>query len=311
MTIHTADAAQNVNLTYALFRETFPWAMRNEKTARKILSHPGNTVFLAKQDESVAGAAVLRGNTVLLMAVRESDRGKGIGSTLLSACERAAKAAGHRDLSVGAGDDYLTPGVPCRSKPYPETLLTEAIHPEIDDSARAFFEKRGYFHSWNGCNCFDMFAPFPPETPISERVGDTVQEIVYRWAVPEDREEILRVTDAVEKGFTKYYDDPALYDRSSDTDVLAAFFENVPVGVIMVSRGTESPDTGSVGCTAVHPDFQGKGIATCMVRMGTRYLAEKGFRKGFLGYTYSGLDRMYGRAGYRICTYYFMAKKVL
>lgn len=29
----------------------------------------------------------------------------------------------------------------------------------------------------------------------------------------------------------------------------------------------------------------------------------------FLGYTYSGLDRLYGRAGYRICVYYFMAKK--
>ena len=48
-----------------------------------------------------------------------------------------------------------------------------------------------------------------------------------------------------------------------------------------------------------------------MVLAGTRSLRDAGLERAFLGYTYSGLERLYGRAGYRICAYYFMAQKRL
>lgn len=34
-------------------------------------------------------------------------------------------------------------------------------------------------------------------------------------------------------------------------------------------------------------------------------------KEAYLGYTYSGLDHMYGYAGYKICVYYNMAFKRL
>lgn len=46
-----------------------------------------------------------------------------------------------------------------------------------------------------------------------------------------------------------------------------------------------------------------------MVTVGTKYLKDAGMKEAYLGYTYSGLDRMYGYAGYKICIYYMMAKK--
>lgn len=46
-----------------------------------------------------------------------------------------------------------------------------------------------------------------------------------------------------------------------------------------------------------------------MVTIGTKYLKDSGMKEAYLGYTYSGLDHMYGYAGYKICIYYMMAKK--
>ena len=57
--------------------------------------------------------------------------------------------------------------------------------------------------------------------------------------------------------------------------------------------------------------YWGRGIATNLVRLGTRYLKDSGMRRAFLGYTYTDIVRMYERAGYRICQRYFMAAKDL
>ena len=48
-----------------------------------------------------------------------------------------------------------------------------------------------------------------------------------------------------------------------------------------------------------------------MVQIGTKYLRDLGYKYGHLGYTYTGLDKMYGKAGYKVTTKYFMAEKPL
>lgn len=45
--------------------------------------------------------------------------------------------------------------------------------------------------------------------------------------------------------------------------------------------------------------------------VGTRALRDMGMREAYLSYTYSGLDRLYGAAGYRIKVFYMMAEKKL
>jgi RimJ/RimL family protein N-acetyltransferase len=54
---------------------------------------------------------------------------------------------------------------------------------------------------------------------------------------------------------------------------------------------------------------QGKGIATTMVRLGTKYLKDIGLSHAFLGYTYTDILAMYRRAGYEVCMEYFMGEK--
>lgn len=77
--------------------------------------------------------------------------------------------------------------------------------------------------------------------------------------------------------------------------------------------GTEDAKgrVGSLGCTAVSSAFRGKHIAVNLVIIGTRYLKDSGMQEAYLGYIYSGLEHLYGYAGYKICVCYMMAVKKL
>ena len=68
---------------------------------------------------------------------------------------------------------------------------------------------------------------------------------------------------------------------------------------------------GLIGCVTVLDAFRGQGIASRLVRYATEYLALRGTKFAFVGYTYSGMERLYAKCGYRISSYYMMAKKKL
>lgn len=44
---------------------------------------------------------------------------------------------------------------------------------------------------------------------------------------------------------------------------------------------------------------------------GTKYLKDIGLKNASLSYTYSGLDKLYGAAGYEISANFFMGEKQL
>ena len=77
----------------------------------------------------------------------------------------------------------------------------------------------------------------------------------------------------------------------------------------MVGPEQGVPGLGSIGCTTVKKNYQGQHIATNLVLLGTGALKDMGMREGYLSYTYSGLDRLYGAAGYQIKVFYMMAVK--
>lgn len=296
---------------YQLFRRNFPFAVREERTAKAILSHEKNQVLEKRNAEgNLIGASVLCGNTVYLLCVDKPYRNKGLGTRLLEETEALAKAGGYAKLQVGAGEQYLTPGVPTGTKPFEEPLGKEALCPGLTGEAAEFFEKRGYVHSWGEANCFDMCVNLPNVAFPEYSVGDSINGILYRWAVQEDLPGITACVDSAEEEFTQYYRNPALYEGGNER-VLLALQGTAVCGALIVSAGAEAPGLGSVGCTAVAPQYRGNHIGVNLTVLGTKYLKELGLREGFLGYTYSGLDKMYGYAGYEICTYYFMAQKDL
>ena len=293
----------------ALFRRNFPFAVREAATVSRILGDERNRV-LERRDGAgcLAGAAVVRGDAVLLLCVDGAHRRRGLGTALLAGAEALIRAAGHERVIVGAGEEYLTPGVPTSKRYYPAE--NEALYPGLTDEASCFFEKRGYRHSWDA-NCFDMRFPLAGWDAPAWRNGMALDGVVYRWAEPADRAAVCACVEDAWPDFTRYYDNPALYGADPARRVMFAGANGLAVGALMVSLGTEAPSLGSVGCTAVRPAYRGRHIAVNLVRLSTACLKAAGMAEAFLGYTYTGLDHMYGYAGYRICAYYMMAQKPL
>lgn len=192
-----------------------------------------------------------------------------------------------------------------KSKPYKEELEQDNLYEELTDDAYYFFINRGYINSWEYANCFDMRVDFK-DINIKEKLNDTIDGITYRLAKLSDLDNIIKCTDDGWSEFTTFYKNKKLYDSSSNERVLLAIDKDIVCGTLIISIGTEEENTGSVGCTVVHQKYRGRHIGVNMVRIGTNYLKSVDLKRGFLGYTYSGPDKMYGYAGYKICIYYFM-----
>lgn len=299
------------NELFFLFQRNFPFIVREEEAVRRILSNEESKIIEKRNEKNeLIGAAVIHKNTILMLCVDKEYRTQGIGSELLFKAEQMIKAAGYEDVTVGAGDDYLMPGVPT-CKRYVDAE-NERLYEGINEIASDFFDKRGYVHSWEG-NCFDMRFPLTEFTKEENSVGDTVDGICYRWATEEDMKEVCKCTDAAYDKFTPYYKDKEFYrgEGKQNPKVLIATDGAEVVGTLIVSLETEGKGLGSVGCTTVKPSHRGRHIGVNMVTIGTKYLKDAGMKDAYLGYTYTGLDHMYGYAGYKVCIYYMMARRTL
>ena len=290
----------------ALFRRCFPYSYRNEGTLREVLAAPENRVFPHRVGDDLAAAAVLQRGTLLMLAVDAAYRRQGLGGALLQQAEEAARAAGERKITVGVGAGYLTPGVPTGKSYFGGD--ESHIPPGLTDEAAQFFAKRGYRHG-EDCDIFDMAVELSDLPPL---VKPPEKGVHICWARPEERDSLCAAVGAAEPNFEKYYRNPALYAGTGPERVLIALSpEGEALGGLRVSFGVEGEGVGSLGCTAVRPEIQRQGVATRLCIAAVEAMRDAGMRRGFLGFTYSGLERLYGRAGFSPCAYYMMAQKEL
>lgn len=298
---------------YNLFKSNFPYIIRSENTVKSIIGNSSNIIIERREGGKLIACAVINKNSILLFCVDEPYRNKGLGSELLKECEKTIKDNGYDSVILGVGFDYLMPGVPT-SKRYAD-YVNENLFPELTSNASDFFEKRGYEHSWGKCNCFDMFMPLSKKIDIEGCVGDLVNGILYRWAEKSDLPAIVECVDDacqfMDESFSVFYKNDDLYKTDSSEKVLIACKDKFVVGALIVSVGIEREDVGSVGCTSVRSTEAHQGIGTNLIKLGTKYLQSTGIKNAFLGYTYTGLDKMYGLSGYEICIYYFKGVKKL
>lgn len=296
-----------MNELYDLFRRNFPHCVRAESVVRRLLDDGANSVLRCRDEYGkLIGAAVVQENNIMMLCVDGKYRKRGIGSGLLAEAESVIGENGYASATVGAGREYLMPGIPVNRPVIEEDSLKAFEFEGPDESALRFFQKRGYVHSWD-CNCFDM--RFELENfSMPEFAFDGLE---YRWSEEKDRPGVLEcVSDGFEK-FVRHYDRDEIYCADSRQRVLIAADGTKISGALIVSVETEGAGIGSVGCTVVREESRGRGIASRLVAHGTVCLKQAGMRSAFLGYTYSGLDKLYGRCGYRICMYYYMARKNL
>ena len=297
---------------YEMYKVNFPYISREEKTAREIIKNKDNKIIEKRnKDNKLIGISLINQNTILLLVVEKEYRNRGIGSELLKESEDYIFNNGFDKIKLGVGFSYLMPGVPT-SKKYAESVH-ENLDSNVNDIASNFFEKRGYVHSWGNCNCFDMKMNLSDFIKEDNSIGDTINDITYRWATINDLDEIIECADDAcqyqDSKFSRYYKNKELYNEGYNQKVLVAVKNNKIAGTLIVSIETEGKGIGCVGCTCVRSNETHQKIATNMVRLGTKYLKDIGLKKASLSYTYSGLDVMYGDSGYEISTYYFMGEK--
>lgn len=301
-----------MNEYFEMFKENFPYISREEKTLKEVINKDNNIYFEKRNDKNkLIGCAIVNENTILLLVVDKDYRNKGIGTELLNKCENIIIKNGFKEIVLGAGFNYLMPGVPTNKK-YTSSVH-ENLEPIINENASNYFEKRGYIHSWGECNCFDMKMSLSDFKKNDNSVGDTINGILYRWATIEDLNDIIVCADEAckfqDEKFSKYYRNVNLYKKDNNQRVLVAVKNNKIVGTLVVSIETEGIDLGCVGCTCVTYKETHQKIGTHLVRLGTKYLKDIGLSNANLSYTYTGLDKLYGDSGYEINCYYMMGKK--
>lgn len=301
-----------MNEVYEIFRRNFPYISREEKTLIEIINNENNYIIKKKNEkDELIGCAIVNRNTIILLVIDKEYRNQGIGTELLNKCEEYIKENNYEKIVLGVGFNYLMPGVPTSDKEVES--YNENIISDVTNTASNFFKKKGYVHSWGDCNCFDMKMNLNDFTQNEYSIGDTINEVTYRWATPNDIEDIVKCCDDAcqyqDEKFSKYYINKKLYDSNSNQKVLVAVKNNKIVGTLIVSIETEGKDLGCVGCTCVMFSETHQKIGTNLVKLGTKYLKDIGLKKANLSYTYSGLDKLYGASGYMISTYYFMGEK--
>ena len=297
---------------FEIYKRNFPYINREEKTIKEIISNENN-VILEKRDDNgkLIACAIVNKNTILLLVVDKEYQNNGIGKSLLEECENNIIKNGFNKIVLGVGFNYLMPGVPTSKKYNPS--VHENLDPNVNDIASNFFEKRGYVHSWGKYNCFDMKLRLVDFDQDEYSIGDTINNVYYRWGNISDLEEIIECADDAckyqDEKFSKYYNNKDLYNENSNQKVLVAIKNNKIVGTLIVSIEIEGKDLGCVGCTCVSYKETHQRIGTNLVKIGTKYLKDIGLKNASLSYTYSGLDKLYGASGYEISTYYFMGEK--
>ncbi|MCL2386877.1 MAG: GNAT family N-acetyltransferase [Defluviitaleaceae bacterium] len=279
---------------FELYQRTLPDIIRSEEKVMDNLTDKSSHVICIKEDDKLIGVSVVNENTVYLLCVDENFRNRGVGAELLRQSEKYIASRDFDKVVLGAGTDYIMPGVP------------------MNNNAHEFFKKRGYVHAWgDDTGCFDMSQSLSDFTFRENSVGDTINGITYRWAGISDLDKVLKCVNAAEEKFVQYYQTESFYKKGNDIVVLVAAQGSDILGTLHVCKEIEGKGVGTVGCTTTAPEHQGKGIATTMVKLGTKHLKDTGLSSAFLGYTYTGIVSMYSRAGYKVCMEYFMGEKKL
>ncbi|MCL2357551.1 MAG: GNAT family N-acetyltransferase [Defluviitaleaceae bacterium] len=274
---------------FEIYKQAMPDVMRGEEKVKSILE--ACRIITVDADDRTVGFSAVHENTIYLLCVEEGFRGRGLGSELLRRSEEYISSRGFDKVRLGAGQEYIVPGVP------------------MGDGVHEFFKKRGYVHWWGDAGCFDMSLDLKNFSENS--VGDTIHGITYRWASKKDISDVLACVKDAEESFVQYYTDERFYEAEHDTAVLVAEEAGEIIGAIQVSREVEKKGVGTVGCTATMKKHRGRGIAGGLVMSGTKHLKNAGMSGAFLGYTYTAILNIYGRAGYKICAEYFMGEKFL
>lgn len=296
-----------MNEYYEFYIKNFPYIYREQQTTLDIINNKENK-YIEKRNENneLIGLSIVNKNTILLLCVDPKYRNKGIGTYLLEESEKTIVNDGYENAILGVGFNYLMPGIPT-SKHYFDSEH-ENLYPEIDNSAESFFMKKGYINN-SECDYFDMGQNLDNFNYDGIHIGDVVNGIEYRFGNESDIDDICICTDDAEENFTKYYKMKEHYSENSR--VMIAIVNGEVAGTMMMGLETEGNKVGDLAVATTKHKYRNRHISANLTNLATQFLKDNNMEYSHLNYTYTGLDHVYGYAGYEICVYYTKASKQL
>ncbi len=296
-----------MNEYFEFYKRNFPYIYREEETIKNIINNEDNK-YIEKRNENneLIGLSIINKNTILLLCVDSKYRNKGIGSCLLRESEDVIINLGYDNAILGVGFNYLMPGIPTSNHYYKSEH--ENLYSEIDNTAENFFMKKGYINS-SECDYFDMGQYLVNFDFDKIKIGDTIDGIEYRFANEDDIDNICVCTDDAQESFTKYYKMKEHYRGNSR--VMVAVANGEIAGTMMMGLETEGNNVGCLAVATTKHKYRNRHISANLTNLATKYLKDNKMEYAHLNYTYTGLDHVYGYAGYEICVYYTKASKQL
>ena len=292
---------------FEFYKNNFPYIYREEKTIREIINNTNNKYIERRnKNNELIGLSIVNKNTILLLCVDKNYRNKGIGTDLLKESENTIISDGYEEAILGIGFNYLMPGIPTSNHYFDSEH--ENIYSMVDDSAENFFLNKGYINS-SECDYFDMWLYLDNYKYDEIHIGDIVNDIEYRFANENDIDDICICTDDAQKSFTKYYKKKEHYNGNSR--VMIAIINGEVAGTMMMGLETEGEKVGDLAIATTKHKYRNRHISANLTNLATQFLKDNGMEYAHLNYTYTGLDHVYGYAGYEICVYYTMASKNL
>ena len=115
---------------YELFRQSLPCVIREEEAVYGIVGNKENIIIEKRNaEDKLIGVSVIHKNTILLLCVAPEYRRQGIGTWLLEESEKVIREAGYDEITVGVGDDYITPHNNIIKNPIP--ILMMKVLPDV------------------------------------------------------------------------------------------------------------------------------------------------------------------------------------
>lgn len=273
-----------MNTLYDLYTLAFPAYPVTEETFTEITD--GAQIITRYAGDILTGFAVVRGNSVSILCVREEFRRQGIGSSLLHEAETYIKTNGGGKITLGQGPGYIFQGVP-----------------EENPGAVDFFKHHGYTADWSSEN---MRLDLRSFDPAKLKIHPCPDDIAFRFSEKSDLPALLDAVAEVDEEWVQYF-------VNGDEPVLLAVRGSQIVGFEAVSTYVRfafaNEKAGSVGCVGVIPSARKRGIGLRMVAEGLTKLRGMGCTSAEL--LYVELVDWYARLGFEtIHTQWMGYKKI-
>jgi len=257
---------------YEIYAECFPQVPLTEMAFNELCG--GCTAF---GDDR--GFALVKGNEIRLVCVREIYRSKGIGSEMINKAEEHIRENGFDRAVLGGFSSGLFIGVPV--------------------SSFTFWEKRGYERTGS---CAEMvrelsgFKASDYDIPLPEGIS---------FAFHKTDERLRKAVAQVEEDWVQYFNDCEVFCGYSDGEI-ASFCILGDDENCMLSDGRR---VGSVGCVGTVPKFRRQGIGLNMVAQAMELLKERGCECCFIHYT--NVYNWYAKLGCEVFLWETFAQKQL